>query len=801
MHSRLCCSTPATTRRGHARGGMPLLAVATAMLLSAGLSGCWGEQDVGATTASGAPAPTGSSDFAGRIGRTIDDSEPAFLARPQAAQGAPNIVLILVDDLGYADISPYGGEIDTPALQSLADSGLVYSDFTVTGVCSPTRASLLTGLNHHAAGVGWLGEWDMGFPGYRGEMHPDAATLPEILREHGFATMMVGKWHLTRSNNRSVIGPFDSWPTQRGFDRFWGFLDGEASQFKPHALIEGNHVYQLPEGSDFYFPDAMTDRAIDMIRDLRALRPEQPFLLYYSTGAPHAPHHTLAEDREKYRARYNTGYDAIRTQRLARQIELGLLPEGTSLAPMNPEVQPWDALTPEQQRMYARLQENYAAFVDNMDRNIGRLRDYIAGIGELDNTIFVFLSDNGASREMGVEGSANVLAYFHGRDLSTRENLRYYDVIGDAGTHPHYPQGWMHASNTPFAHAKRTSWAGGLRVPFIISWPERIPPGQGPRHQFHHVNDVVPTLLDLLGIEPPQQVGGRPVRPLQGVSMVYSFDDAAAATRKTHQYYEVEAQRAYRRGDWKILSYRADHEPYDAHPWRLFNLADDPGETNDLAQHHPELVAELEAAWWRDAERYEVLPIIDTPLLQRAFRFRPQGAERREWRIERGTSPILVGNAPTTAGRSYVMTAGIERSSTREEGVIVAHGDAHSGYALYIQDNHLVYELNVGHSRQRVVSSTPVPAGAVRVGYRFDRGAARPGGEDEPASPIQAAMQGMGTLLIDGKPSGTLWVSQPVTAIWEGLEVGRDGQSTVSPRYSAPFEFQGKLEAVHFHFE
>lgn len=749
---------------------------------------------------------TGSMPFSGKIGITVADSKSAYRSRPRAPSGTPNIVIVLADDLGYSDLRPYGGEIHTPNLEAMAEQGVSYSHFTVTGVCSPTRAALLTGLNHHSAGVGWLAEWEMGFPGYRGELRPDVATLPEILREHGFATLMVGKWHLTLSEHRSQEGPFDSWPTHRGFDRYWGFLDGETSQWRPHMLVEGTAQFLPPEDETFYLPDALTDQAIDMIRDLRALDPDKPFFLYYATGAPHAPHHTKASDRERYSGQYAAGYDAIRKQRLERQKQLGLLPADTALTERNPGIASWDELSEDQQRMYARLQENYAAFVDNMDQNIGRLRDYLEALGELDNTIFLFLSDNGASREVGIEGSANVLAFFHNRPLTTAENLEYFDHIGGPETHPHYPQGWMQVSNTPFAHGKRSTWAGGIRVPMILSWPAGLQSDEPLRHQFHHVNDIAPTLLELLGIQQPAMVGGRRVRPMEGTSMAYSLSDPHTPTRKPSQYYEVEAQRAYTAGDWKIVSYREDNEPYDARPWMLFNLATDPAETTDLADQYPERVAEMDAAWWAAAREYEVLPLADVPLLERAFRFRKTaGDARQEWRLEPGITPILVGNAPVTAGRSYTIEATVTRHAADEEGVIVAQGDAYSGYSLYIQDNHLVYELNVGHTRYRVVSSSELPTGEVTLAYRFAKrntalalasGLLKTGS----INPLET-LHGEGTLLVNGSPQGSVTVQYPLMAVWEGLEVGRDSGSPVSPRYKSPFAFAGQLEAVHYRFD
>ncbi|MCP4579861.1 MAG: arylsulfatase, partial [Deltaproteobacteria bacterium] len=446
--------------------------------------------------------------FGGKIKDSIRNSDPDFLAEKKAKAGSPNIVIVLADDLGYADLGCYGSEIQTPHIDRLAEDGIRYSHFTVTAICSPTRAALLTGLNHHSAGTGWLAEWDSGFPGYRGEISNNAVTLPEVLKGYGYQTLMVGKWHLTNQNHRSRIGPFDSWPTQRGFDRYWGFLDGEASQWLPHALVRGNEIIQPPQDGSFYFPDAMTDNAIEMIRDLRAHDEEMPFFLYYAPGATHAPHHTKAADRAKYKGAYDKGWDLIRRQRLAKQKEMGLAPKSTQLSDYNPGVKPWAELSPDQQRMYARFQENYAAFVDNLDQNVGRLTAHLEEIGELSNTLFIFLSDNGGSREVGVEGSSNALKFYHRRPATNAENLEDYDRVGEPGTHPHYPHGWMQASNTPFIHAKRTAYGGGVRVPLIVSWPEGMKAKNGVRTQFHHINDIMPTILDAIGVKPPTHYKG-----------------------------------------------------------------------------------------------------------------------------------------------------------------------------------------------------------------------------------------------------------------------------------------------------
>lgn len=745
--------------------------------------------------------------FNGTIGKSLQDSEPDHLPPPPLATGKPNVVIIMVDDLGYADISPYGSEINTPSLQALADSGVVYNHFTATGVCSSTRAALLTGLNHHSAGMGWLAEWDMGFPGYRGEMPENVATLPEILQEQGFATLMVGKWHLTRSENRTPFGPFDSWPTNRGFDRYWGFLDGEVDQFKPHMLVSGTEMSAPPENDNFYFPDAMTDHAITMLRDLRSVEPDKPFFLYYATGAPHAPHHTKPEDRANYTGKYAQGYDAIREQRLARQKALGIVPHNTQLTERVQGTVPWNELTADQKKMYARFEENYAAFVDNLDQNIGRLRNYLAESGELDNTIMLFLSDNGASREVGVEGSANVMDFFHNLPRNNAENLQFFDTLGDETTFPHYPHAWMQASNTPFTQAKRTSWAGGVRVPFILSWPAGNAQSGAIRTQFHHVNDIAPTVLELLNIPQPQTVGGRTVKPMEGISLAYSLADGAAKNRKTGQYYEIEAQRAYTKvddsGTWKLVSYRHDEAlPYDANPWQLFKLDEDFAETTDVAKAYPEKVAELDKLWWDAAQQYNVLPLIDMPLLDRAFRTRvSKNPERKRFRLAPGAPPMLVGSAPQLPGFSYSVDARVNNFQPDNEGVLIANGDAHAGWTFYIQGNRLVYELHNGYTRYEVASNSPLPPGDHTFSFRYDKvntalalaSGLLGSGEIRPMDTLAGKL----TLQVDGETvSETLDIQIPLTAVWEGMDVGRDSGSPVSNRYTAPFKFPDNLQDV-----
>lgn len=773
------------------------IVIAALTLLS--ITGCNKKPLTHTTTADGKETV-----FTGDVEDSIRNSTPDFRLDPQAPANAPNVVVVLVDDLGYADTSPYGSEIRTPNIQQLADSGLRYNRFTATAMCSPTRAALLTGLNHHSAGVGWVAEWDFGYPGYRGELVPNAVTLPQILQQNGYATYAAGKWHLTNGEHRSRIGPFTSWPTQKGFDRYWGFLEGETDQFEPAEIISGNEVQEMPKSPDYYYPDDLSKHAIQMIKDLRAVNREKPFFLYYTPGAVHAPHHTKPEDRERYRGKYAEGWDKIREQRLAKQKQLGIAPANTQLTSHNPKVNDWNALSPDQKKMYAGFQENYAGFVDNLDQQVGKLRDYLQQTQQLDNTIFIFLSDNGASPEGDAEGQWNSLAYYHYNKTTTAENLPHLNELGGPNTHPHYPLGWAQASNTPFKHTKRTTHGGGVNVPFIISWPKGIAARGEIRQQFHHVNDLAPTLLELLNIPQPTQYQGHAVKPMEGTSFAYTFTQAQEPSHKKEQYYELEANRGYIADGWKISSYREGSQTFDEPQWELFDLNNDFSESKNLAAENPKKVKELEKKWWAAAERYQVLPMVDVGLLERAlyskFVLLPQ-PKHMEFPVGGGTVPHNL--APILPGKSYTITANIQRDNDQQNGVIAAQGDRFSGYSLYLKDNHLVYERNTGIDVIRLVSNDPVPVGNSTVQLRYDKvstGFAVAKGlfSEGLGFNLLSVLKGSGTLLINGKESGSVVIAQPFMVGWEGLDIGRDTGSSVSPQYETPNAFAGKLTHVAF---
>ncbi|MEM7410451.1 MAG: arylsulfatase [Myxococcota bacterium] len=739
------------------------------------------------------------------VARDTRDVMPNFLEPIAAPEGAPNVVIVLVDDLGFGDLGPYGSEISTPSIDRLARNGLRYTNFTVTALCSPTRAALLTGVNHHRAGVGFLSNFDLGHPGYRGEIAPDVMTLAEILGARGYSTLMTGKWHLVNMSHETQVGPFDNWPTGRGFERFWGFLDGEVNQFHPNFLVAGNEfVERVPD--DFYFPDAMTDRAISMLKTQHAIAPEKPFFLYYAAGAVHAPHQAKPADIAKYRGRYDRGWDAVRAERLARQKQLGVVPRQTKLAGYDKQVRPWDQLDDAERSMAARFQELFAAFLDNLDQNVGRLVAHLEETGQLENTLFVILADNGGSRGGGEEGRANSVRRQAGaEDGNFAYNQRVLAELGSVTTRPNYPMGWMQVSNTPLSRGKATQHGGGNRSPLIVHWPNGIEARGETRRQFHHVTDIVPTVLEAAGVAPPATWRGLEVRNLDGVSMRYSFGAPDAPSRRTEQYYEIGGHRAFATADgWKIVAFADNKDayttPWDEAPWKLYQTDRDIAETDDLAAEFPERVAELEARFWEAAEANQVLPIDDRVYRNRVDRSRM--LEKKRIVLRRGTETIPLFGAPMTLGRDFTITASIRREAKDSEGVLVAHGDLASGYSLFVKDNRLHYELNRAGDSFRL-ESPELPLGAIEVAFVFEQ-----------TSPLlslgrsflqsgqidwMAALAGTGHLEVDGRRVA----SQELPAggalpTWEGLDVGRDLRLPVTTRYEAPFEFQGELDQVVF---
>lgn len=636
--------------------------------------------------------------FQGRIGRTLADSLPHWRAPVRPPAGSPNVVVIVLDDLGYSDFGCQGGEIATPQVDALAAGGLRFAGYTTVPMCTPARAALLTGKNPHSVGCGWLTHNDPGYPGYKGEMSRDAPTLAELLRSQGYATYAAGKWHNTYDHNARPGGDTSSWPLQRGFDRFYGFLGAETSYFYPDRMMEGNQPAQVDQFPAGYFaPDDYTGRALGWLAEHQASSPRKPFFLYLALQSPHTPLHAKPADLARYRGRYDAGWDVLRRERFERQRAMGLIEPNAGFAPRNPGVPAWDSLDDAQRALFARHMETYAALVDNADQNVGRLLALLRECGWLDNTLIVITSDNGANSIGGPEGVVNLQGRRSGQaeDPQLVQRLLAEGRIGTADTYPAYPSGWTQLSNTPYRYYKRTPMAGGIRVPFVVHWPAGIAERGAVRPAWIHVTDLVPTVLELTGGSYPEHFNGLRTRALDGVSFAPMLRDAAAPSRRQRQYYELQANRGYISGRWKIVSLQAPRQPLQLDNWMLFDLESDPAELNDLAGTQPEIVARLVAEFEADASANYVYPLDGRDDL-RAITVPPYELEGRgaprEFRRGAGWVPGTVVS-PLIADRNFKLEAWFDWQPG-QEGVVVAMGDRFNGISLFVDSGalHVVYQ-------------------------------------------------------------------------------------------------------------
>lgn len=737
--------------------------------------------------------------FGGRVGNTFAGSESWWPARPEPAPDAPNVVIVLVDDLGFSDLGCYGSEIPTPNIDRLASRGAQFTNFHVTPMCSPTRAALLTGVNPHRAGAGSVANSDPGFPGYAAELAGDVATAAEVFRGAGYHTMALGKWHLTKDADLSDAGPRHSWPLRRGFDRYYGVLDAFSNLHHPHRLVEDNHTVEVDRyPDDYYLTDDLTDRAIGFIRQAKASNPSQPFLCYFAHVAVHAPLQCKASDHDRHRGRYDAGWDAIRQARHRRQIELGVIPPDTILPPRNTEdgdeVPPWDALDAADQQLYARYMEVFAAMVDSVDQSVGRLYDALDELGEADNTIFLVLSDNGASREGEAIGTTAYFRSLVSKNVTDIEDPAFdrerVDLAGTARALAHYPRGWAMASNTPFRLYKINTHAGGHTVPLVLHWPrggDRAAAGR--RDQWTHVTDILPTLCELAGVERPADRQGVPLQPLAGTSLAPLLADPDAPHDHGPQYTEMSGHRGFYGGDgWEIVS---RHEPMTAfgeHEWELYDLAHDRTETRDLAAEHPERVSSLAAGWEKAARENQVYPLDEGSRLRYVVRAPYEAPLEAPVRIVGGTHTLeRYRSQKLIQWRSF--TVDIEVAfRTGDRGTLVAHGDQGGGYALYVEDGDELVFVHNGYGRMTELPCGPVPDGADRI-----RLAVTAPGHWRWDVDVLAGDETRGSL------RGLVMLG--AMAPFEGIDVGIDRRSPVSwERYEAhgPYPFTGRIGAVTY---
>ncbi|WP_210422825.1 arylsulfatase [Cryobacterium sp. BB307] len=753
--------------------------------------------------------------FAGVVGRTSGESTPAWPTPPRAQDGAPNVIIFVLDDVGFGQLSSFGGLVETPVIDRFADDGLRYTNMHTTALCSPSRGAILTGRNHHSLGLGVISEVSTGYPGYNGIMPFDKGMLSEMLLPHGYNTFMVGKWHLSPPEHETAAGPYDRWPLGRGFERFYGFLGGDTNQWYPDLVYDNHSVEQPRQPEDGYHLSAdLADRAIEFIQDAHVNAPDKPFYLHYCTGAAHAPHHVPVEWADKYKGKFDAGWDDYREVVHHRQLDMGIIPAGTELSAHDPDVPVWETISESEKRVYARMMEVYAGFVSYTDHEFGRVVSFVEEIGELDNTFFILISDNGASSEGGPVGSLNEMMFFNNVPEDLEENLERIDELGGPTVFNHYAWGWTNAGNTPFRRWKRETYRGGCTDPCIVSWPARITARGEIRTQYAHIVDFVPTVLDALGIDPPITIRGVTQAPLEGVSFAHTFNDADAGTAHHTQYFEMFGHRSLYHDGWRAVcpwpgpSFAEAAEkglrygtPIDeavladieANNWELYDLTKDYSETHDLAAENRPKLIEMIGRWWAEAGNYNVLPL-DGAMLQRMNVERPTIAKSRDRFVYfPGGSPVPFTAAPKVYNRPFTITADVQIQDAAVHGVLIAQGGLTGGYSFFVKDNRLSFVYNfLGRDLFTVVSNVDVPSGDVSLRYEFE-----PTGEPDFAAGKGTPARGQ--LYIDDNLVGEVDMPHTVPNIFstEGLTCGHDGGSRVAPDdYQDDFPFTGLLKRV-----
>jgi len=749
--------------------------------------------------------------FTGVVGRTTDESSPAWPALTRATEGAPNVLLVVLDDTGFGQLGCYGSPIATPTFDALAADGLRFSNMHTTALCSPSRSCVVTGRNHHSNGMAAITELASGFPGYNGVMPFENGMLSEILVEQGYTTLMVGKWHLTPSNQETAAGPYARWPLGRGFERFYGFLGGDTSQWYPD-LVYDNHQVEPPRTPEegYHLTEDLIDKSIEFIADSKQVDPAKPFYLHLCFGATHAPHHAPREWIDRYAGAYDDGWDAYRKKVFDRQKALGIMSADAELSRHDPDVPEWDSLPPEARRLSSRMMEVFAGFLSHTDHHLGRLLDFLRELGELENTIVMVVSDNGASAEGGPTGTTNEAQFFNNAQESLEDSLRVIDEIGGPDHFNHYPWGWTWAGNTPFRRWKRETYRGGSCDPFIVSWPAGVKARGEVRSQYAHIVDMVPTVLDLLGIEPPTAIRGITQAPMHGVSFAHALDEATATSRHHTQYFEMLGHRAIDHNGWRAVcpwpgpSFTEAGVGFgqpisaeklselDATGWELYHVAEDPAENHNLAAEHRDRLIALISLWYAEAGKHGVLPI-DGSGIARMVAEKPLVAPARDhYSLRPNTQSIPFFAGPRVLNRPHSITAFVDLPDSGAEGVLLCQGTAAGGYSLYIKNRKLHYVHNyVGRSLHTVSTPEELPTGAHELRFEFEP-TGTPDMEHGRGAPGQLQLYVDGTLVANAEaPETTPFAFNPGV-----LSCGANPGSPVTPDYRSPFKFTGTLHGV-----
>lgn len=748
--------------------------------------------------------PRPEAPFAGKIGLTYKDSTAVKpqLKIPQnfGIEDAPNILLVLIDDCGFGQMGTFGGSIPTPALDRVANNGLIYNRFHTTALCSPTRAALLTGRNHHSVGSGVIGEAGTGFPGYSGIIPANAATFAEILREYGYMNAWFGKNHNVPDWETSIVGPFDRWADGLGFDYFYGFVGGDTDQFHP-ALVENKKRIEPPktneDGSPYHFTTDIADHAIRLMRASKAVAPQRPFFVYFSTGATHAPHQVPKEWIEKYKGKFDGGWDKYREETFARQKQMGIIPQNTKLTPRPESLPAWNSLPEDERRVYARMMEVFAAFTAHTDHEVGRLIVTIEEMGELDNTIIIYMAgDNGSSAEGGLTGLMNEMTFFNAIPEPLDEKLKAFDTLGSDKHYNHFPAAWAWAMDAPFQWTKQiASHFGGTRNGVAISWPKGIKARGELRNQFHHVIDIAPTILEIVGVEMPAEFNGIAQKPVEGISMVYTFDDVDAEDRRTTQYFEMLGNQGIYHNGWMASALRgipwvSEPPPVDLlnMPWELYHVEVDFSQADDLAQKNPEKLDELVKQFFAEAAKYQVLPLDGRKTARLNVDNRPSLTQGRKTFTYPNLLRLPEGAAPDLKHKSHTITTKVAIPDEGAEGMLFTQGGRFAGYGLFVKDGKLVYHYNLaGVERFTIESDERVPAGKVELKAVYKSDADKPfAGADV-------------TLYVNGKQVGKGRVEKSIpnrVTLDETLDIGFDTGTPVMEGYGMPFDFTGKLNSV-----
>lgn len=721
----------------------------------------------------------------------VEKSPKKFPAATQEKQ--PNVLIFLLDDAGFAHIGAFGGLIDTPNIDRVAKMGLRYTNFHTTALCSPSRAALLTGRNHHSVGTGVISELQTNFPGYTSRIPKDKFPLVEALRQSAYATAAFGKWHNTPVDEITPKGPFDLWPMGLGFEKFYGFMAGDASQWEP--LVWNNTTPLTPHADreDYHFTADMTDQALAWLRESRMANPGKPFFMYYATGAVHAPHHAPASYIEKYKGRFDKGWDEVRAEILARQKLAGIVPPGTELAPRPNEIKAWNQMSADERRLYAHMQEVFAAYLDHTDAQFGRVLAELEASGQLDNTIIIVTSDNGASGEGGLTGSFNEGLYFNALPEDWKESLARIDEIGSKKAYNHYPAGWALAGNTPLKYFKQTTNEGGVRDPFIIAWPARIKDQGAIRSQYAHVIDVLPTVLDAAQVPLLKEVNGVEQKPVEGTSFAKTLTDAEADIQRPAQYYEMLGNRAIWQDGWKAVAFHGrlpwtvnfSDPNFADDPWNLYKIDEDPSETHDIAAKYPEKLAELRALFHQEALKYNVYPLDDSTTSRLFATYASFTAGKANFVYKRRETQIHEALSPPVKNKSHSIIANFVMPIGGAEGVLVAAGGRFGGYVLFVMGGRLHFVHNmVGEERFEVISSETFPTGTVEARMDFVK---------------TGEFQGTAKLYINSQLVGEGQIPRTTPILYsqyDSFDIGEDSGSPVSDQYEAPFRFPGIIEKV-----